>query len=76
MHKHEWILFTSFYHGTRHVGDCHPRLVSILGLGISTLGVCRNHMLGTGTCIVHVETEGSGALISELMKYMYFLVLL
>lgn len=58
------------------IQDCHPSLVSILGLEIFTLGLCRNHMLGIGTCTIHVEAEGSGALILELRKYIYSLVLL
>lgn len=46
-------------------------MVSIQGLENSTLGFCRNHMLGIGTCTIHVETEGSGALILEVMKGIY-----
>lgn len=47
--------------------NCNPSLVSILGLEISTLGFSRNHMLGIDACTLRVGTEGSGALILELI---------
>lgn len=66
MCKHGWCCL-NHVKIIQDVRNCNPILVSILGLEISTLGFCRNHMLGIDACTLHVKTEGSGALILEII---------
>ncbi len=55
------------------VRDCHPSLVSILGLELSTLGFCRNHMLGIGTCTICV-VWGSYFAANDMNVFLSFVI--